>query len=854
MATPAPMIPRRVQVAICAVGAFVAAWTLLLVLSSITTAGPIQRAVAEAADACTGLVDDALADCNALVGLYNDTQGNQWITNTNWLTTTPGITYCDWYGVTCENGRVTRLALSRNRLTGALPPAIGQLKALIQLEVDGNRLRGRIPPAVCTLRDQPVTMNLAYNALETVNSKVRQCMEQLDPDWAETQTVAPRRIEISAITTDSITLSWQPILYTEDTGIYQIAYSDTPSGPWTVHGSTVDKTATGYTLDNLPSGETVFIQVWSETFPHPANPTPVTSEIVMRMAVTASDDSILLIVYAAFDNDLSEHGVDIVDRIRLGTKVNPNVRAVVLVDRRGEDNSNVVVVENGTVQRTNAVVDRWGISEVDTADPEVLAWFLSTARTLFPATREFVSIIGHGVGPAPEIEAATDPALNLGAAGTDAKAPPLPQGQDFTPGDVTSLTYMSTAELGRALAQATNNGADPFDLLFFDQCFQGNLDVLYEIRQAAQIFVASPNYAWLSAPYARYVLQMAPAKSTEAIADALLQIYQSSLDDNHPNAIFWVSQADIANLAAALNELALALGRALDGGQQARILSAAQDSRHADTTQCGPQRYILAPPDELIGFGRFAINLRNAFNAGDPAGVHAAAQNVVTLVSNVQRDYRTGTPYIAPEQFWNYDDALTILGPLRRDAPAGVAWRASIYTETAPITAIWSVDPTQVLTIPTSLALTRDTLWDNFLATWYTNLDQPTVGQWCNYTPPARVLAEDSEALTLTVTAEDTGEVANGARLEWTETSSESAEAYTVFARTPTDLDWILLATVPLTQTSLIQPDLLSGASYRYNVLARDGDGVFVAESNQITWTQPVEMQMNYLPMILSNE
>ncbi|MCB0113257.1 MAG: hypothetical protein KDD84_04195, partial [Caldilineaceae bacterium] len=499
-------------------------------------------------------------------------------------------------------------------------------------------------------------------------------------------------------------------------------------------------------------------------------------------------------------------------------------------------------------------VDRWGVDEVDTADPAVLAWFLSSARTLYPSARTFVSIIGHGVGPAPEIEAVADPMpdpmLDLSAADIDAKAPPLPQGQDYTPGDVTSLTYMSTAELGRALAEATNNGADPFDLIFFDQCFQGNLDVLYEIRQAAQIFVASPNYAWLAAPYARYVIQMAPAKSTEEIANALLHIYETSLDNTHPNAIFWVSQADIGNLAAGLDALGVALQKALAGGQQARILTAAQNSRHADTTQCGPQRYILAPPDELIGFGRFAINLRAAFPVGDPAGVNAAADNIVSLVEGVQRSYRTGRPYIAPDQFWDYDDALTVLAPLRRDSPPGVAWRASLYTQTTPITAVWSVDPTQVLTIPTALALTRDTQWDDFLASWYTDLTRPTVGQWCNYTPPARVFTADTDALTLTVTAEDAASV----RLAWTETDDESAEAYWIFARTPADLDWVLLNTAPLTQTTLIQPDLLSGESYRYNIVARDADGVFVAQSNEITWTQPVEMEMNYLPMIMGSE
>ncbi len=840
MATRAPIVRRRVHIAMCVLLAICAAWGLLFVLSSSTDASAVAQPIHTTADACTGLTGVAQTECNALIALYTATDGDQWIVNDQWLSTTPGVSHCDWHGVTCTDGQVTALELSRNRLTGSLPPEIGGLGALTHLLIDGNRLRGRVPAPLCLLRDNLIETDLGYNALETFNTRIRQCLNQLDPDWAQTQTAPPRRISATAITSDSIQLNWQPIPYIGDGGGYVVSYADELTGTYTVHGQTADKNATGYLLNNLPPGKTVFVQVRSVTPAHAANPDMLRSEPAPWMGVTVSDETILLAVYAAFDNDLSEYGVDIVDRLRVGSANNPNVRAVVLVDRRGEGNSDIVVVEGGQVQRTDAVSDRWGVAEVDTADPAVLAWFLTYARTNYAATRTFAFIVGHGVGPAPEIQAAQP--------STRSKAPPLPQGQEYTPGDVTSLTYMSTVELGRALAEATDNGADPLDLIFFDQCFQGNLDVLYEIRQAAQIFVASPNYAWLSAPYARYVVQMAPAASTESIADAMIRVYEGSLDNTHPNAIFWVSRTQIEDLAAALDTLAVALGKALFGGQQERILSAAQESRHADTTQCGTQRYILAPPDELIGMGRFALNLRATFVSGDPAGVHAAADNVMAQVADVHRNYRIGQPYIAPDQLWDYDDALTILAPLRRNAPGTVAWRASIYTQTAPMTATWAVDASQILTIPTSLALTRDGIWDDFLSAWYTDLGTPTVGQWCNYMPPARVIDANAEAITLTLAAAGDDSV----MLTWDETNDESAEAYWLFARAPTDLDWVLQATFPLTQTSSIQTGLTPDASYRYAVLARNAEGVFIARSNEATWEQPTITLRLYLPAIVN--
>ena len=40
-------------------------------------------------------------ECDALVALYNSTNGAGWTNNTGWLQTD---TPCSWYGVTCANG------------------------------------------------------------------------------------------------------------------------------------------------------------------------------------------------------------------------------------------------------------------------------------------------------------------------------------------------------------------------------------------------------------------------------------------------------------------------------------------------------------------------------------------------------------------------------------------------------------------------------------------------------------------------------------------------------------------------------------------------------------------------------
>ena len=83
-------------------------------------------------------------DRAALVALYDATSGQTlWTNNTNWKTAAP---LGEWYGVTTDAaGRVTRLALGGNALTGPIPEALGNLANLRELYLWGNELTGPVP-------------------------------------------------------------------------------------------------------------------------------------------------------------------------------------------------------------------------------------------------------------------------------------------------------------------------------------------------------------------------------------------------------------------------------------------------------------------------------------------------------------------------------------------------------------------------------------------------------------------------------------------------------------------------------------------------------------------------------------
>ena len=88
----------------------------------------------------------SLARCSerdALVALYNATDGANWRLNNKWLSDEP---LGDWYGVnTNSSGRVTSISLDNNGLNGTIPSELATLTELQYLSLDNNSLSGAIP-------------------------------------------------------------------------------------------------------------------------------------------------------------------------------------------------------------------------------------------------------------------------------------------------------------------------------------------------------------------------------------------------------------------------------------------------------------------------------------------------------------------------------------------------------------------------------------------------------------------------------------------------------------------------------------------------------------------------------------
>ena len=99
-------------------------------------------------------------DRAVLTTLYNATDGENWGAHQNWLSDEHVF---QWYGVAVgSNGRVTGLYLSENRLSGEIPPDLGNLTSLRVLYLSTNGLSGEIPPDLgnlTSLRALDLTLN-----------------------------------------------------------------------------------------------------------------------------------------------------------------------------------------------------------------------------------------------------------------------------------------------------------------------------------------------------------------------------------------------------------------------------------------------------------------------------------------------------------------------------------------------------------------------------------------------------------------------------------------------------------------------------------------------------------------------
>ncbi|OUL60583.1 MULTISPECIES: hypothetical protein [unclassified Flavobacterium] len=107
----------------------------------------------------TVVIDITPLEKDALLALYNSTNGANWKNKQGWdfskpVTSWNGVT--GWYGLSVTNGHLTYINLENNNLNGYLPTQIDQLKYLTYFNVNVNKVAGTILPEIGQLENLEV--------------------------------------------------------------------------------------------------------------------------------------------------------------------------------------------------------------------------------------------------------------------------------------------------------------------------------------------------------------------------------------------------------------------------------------------------------------------------------------------------------------------------------------------------------------------------------------------------------------------------------------------------------------------------------------------------------------------------
>jgi hypothetical protein len=288
------------------------------------------------AEVCNIITEIPTSECEALVALYEATDGSNW-SNNNWLL---NATPCSWYGVGCSEGHITRLFLYSNnlngviplelsslnnlqsldlgggQLTGSIPPQLGSLSNLTTLFLDDNQLENAIPPEIGNLTNlsqfwlyrnklsgqiptgiinlqNTTSISLNNNALETSDQNVDAFLNtSRAPNWKTTQTLPPENVSL-ATEDDQFIMRWDAVQYLSF-GYYIISSADDVSGPFVEHGRTTDKLTTEYVITGSPSR---FYRVQAFTEAHGAQQNDITS----RQSIIVSSDIVPPVISLAPD-------------------------------------------------------------------------------------------------------------------------------------------------------------------------------------------------------------------------------------------------------------------------------------------------------------------------------------------------------------------------------------------------------------------------------------------------------------------------------------------------------------------------------------------------------------------------
>lgn len=283
-------------------------------------------------------------------------------------------------------------------------------------------------------------------------------------------------------------------------------------------------------------------------------------EISFNLAGSGVEKPWTVLVYLNGDNNLDEETAVVFNKLEASAD-NPNVNIVVLWDRSTNTGG---LWDSGTswyhVQYdTNPYelaqyvenINMWDKEEQNLGDDYFLYTFVNWARSSFPADHYLLMITDHGGGWSPELPDGLPRRGGWALGGT---------GLSW---DDTGLNgepdFLSTHETGEALRVLSDDGENPFDIVFYDACLMGMLEEVYEVRNYTNYLIASENVAWATFPYDYYINAITHSIQPSELAIQIANGYIQSLPPSYAGTVSVYDLDQASNIAAQTNALANAM-------------------------------------------------------------------------------------------------------------------------------------------------------------------------------------------------------------------------------------------------------------------------------------------------------
>lgn len=396
------------------------------------------------------------------------------------------------------------------------------------------------------------------------------------------------------------------------------------------------------------------------------------------MNVVASPDTWTFMVYLDADNELETYALkNFMQMSEVGSSANVNI--IVQMDRIATYNSSYggwstcrrfYVTRGMTPTVANSLSN---LGEVNMGNPATLVNFVTWANTNYPADRMVLMIWDHGDDW---------------------------EGACYDETDIDTLTL---PEIRSSLSSIRTNIGKPLDIVGFDACEMGSVEVGHQIRQFADYYVASEaGTPLLGFAYDRPLwaltndTTMAPLEFANQIVSGYRDFYLSlkgwdMFDFNQSLTLSTVDLGTIGKVVAALKNLSSELRTNM--GQWVNHITLARNETEA---------YNRTGNHDIVDLYDLVANLRDII---PNATVKALASAVIDAVNTtVRNEMHQNDPF-------DFSDPVDNAHGMSVYFPANLSTYDGTYSTVSPFN------------------FTQDSQWDSFLSTYYTEAAKgnPTV-------------------------------------------------------------------------------------------------------------------------------